>query len=328
MTTATLPAIPSEPLFHAPHGRIRSPLDRLQRLLDRTSEQLAALDLSRMNDFVHELDRIRRDASPSQWSQLIDNVVKPHRVLEQLHEEPFTRRAFEKPRGYAGDAPLLDLAYRERPYCVELTRLGAALHAWTDSQPASVSVRERRSLLSAALDAVAEGRDDARVLSLACGHLREAQASDAVRRRAIAELVAIDQDAESLAVVEREQRMFNVRVKRASVKRFVASGLSLGHFDLAYSAGLYDYLDDDDAAAVTEALFRSLRPGGRMIVANFASELRDIAYMEAVMDWRLIYRNEAALASLAAVLPEAAIAALTTTRDSLGNVVYMTVDRA
>jgi len=94
-----------------------------------------------------------------------------------------------------------------------------------------------------------------------------------------------------------------------------------------YSAGLYDYLDEQSAKRVTEAMFRAVRPGGRMLVANFAPELRDIGFMESVMDWRLIYRNEQALIELADRIPAADVADCSTTRDRSGNVVYLTTDR-
>ena len=68
-----------------------------------------------MDAFVDELDRIRRDVGPAEWTRLIADVVVPHPLLAQLHEEPYTRRAFEKPRGYAGDAVMLDFVYRHGP---------------------------------------------------------------------------------------------------------------------------------------------------------------------------------------------------------------------
>jgi len=300
---------------------------QLKRLLDQTAKRLSALDVSCMHGLVARLDRIRRSAGPEEWARLIADVVAPHTVLAQLHEEPFTRRAFEKPRGYAGDAIMMDMAYRHRPYAVTLTRLGAALHVWADQQSSIRSVVERRTILAREIDTVAARREQARVLSIACGHLREAQLSEAVQARAISELVALDQDAESLDVVEREQGAFNVRAKRASVGRFVRAGAELGSFDLVYSAGLYDYLNEETATTVTDAMFRALRPGGRLLVANFAPELCDIGFMEAIMDWRLIYRDEAAVARLARGIPRKQIAACSTTRDCLGNVVYMTIDR-
>jgi SAM-dependent methyltransferase len=306
----------------------RGPVDlHLRKLLDRASKTLHWADASSMNGFADALDQVRLDVGPTEWERLIADVIGPHPVRPRLHEEPFTRRAFEKPRGYAGDAIMMDMLYRDRPYDVTLTRLGAVLHAWIDRRPAGLSVVERRSILAGELDAVAARREAPRVLSIACGHLREAQVSDAVQARAIAELVALDQDAESLAVVEREQSAFNVRVERASVRRFVRSGAELGAFDLVYSAGLYDYLDDESAKTVTEAMFRSLRPGGRLLVANFAPELRDIGLMEAIMEWRLIYRDNAAVTKLADGIPSDDIAARSTTRDRFGNVVYMTIDR-
>ena len=166
------------------------------------------------------------------------------------------------------------------------------------------------------------------MLSLACGHLREAQVSVAVTEREVGAFIALDQDRESLAVVEREQRAFNVVPVAASVRRFLAAPLAHGRFDLAYSAGLYDYLGDDVAAAVTRALFDTLEPGGLLCVANFAPELRDIAYMEAIMDWNLIYRDEEEVARFASGIPYDRIAESSMTRDSGGNVVYLTIRKS
>ena len=81
----------------------------LRKLLDRMSRQLRALDLSSLNAGDDALDQLRRDVGPTEWTRLIADVIVPHPVVEQLREEPFTRRAFEKPRGYAGDAVMLDL---------------------------------------------------------------------------------------------------------------------------------------------------------------------------------------------------------------------------
>jgi SAM-dependent methyltransferase len=300
---------------------------QLRMLLDRTSRRLQALDVSSLNASCEALDQLRREVGPTEWARLIAQVIVPHPVRAQFQEEPFTRRAFEKPRGYAGDAVMLDYVYRHCPHSATSTGLGEALHTWAVRRPAPQSLLERRTILAREIDAVAARRRAPRVLSIACGHLREAQVSSAVQAKAIAEFVALDQDAESLAVVENEQREFNVRVKRASVGRFIKGGNELGAFDLVYSAGLYDYLNEDIAMTVTEAMFRSLRPGGRLIVANFAPALRDIGYMEAIMDWRLIYRDETAVAKLAARIPREEIAARSIRRDRAGNVVYLTIDR-
>ena len=164
-----------------------------------------------------------------------------------------------------------------------------------------------------------------RILSLACGHLREAQRSEAVRVKAVGEIVAVDQDPLSLEVVARESNGARVTPVKASIRRFLVDPSIYGDFDLVYSAGLYDYLDDDTAKRLTSNMFEALRPGGTLVVANFAPELLDIGYMEAIMDWQLIYRDERGVARFCDDLPGDQIREQKMERDSGGNVVYLTV---
>jgi SAM-dependent methyltransferase len=187
-------------------------------------------------------------------------------------------------------------------------------------------VRERRRRLTSLIDRVAREQARPRILSLACGHLREAQRSQAVRAGEVGEIVAVDQDKESLDLVVREQGSHRITPVHASIRRFLADPTIYGDFDLVYAAGLYDYLDDGVARLLTLSMFAALRPGGRMLVANFAPSLRDIGYMESIMDWRLIYRDDADVARLAAdALPAERVCEQTISRDNHGNVVYLTV---
>ena len=296
-------------------------------LIDECYTSLASGDLSPLDDFVVHLESIRRELSVEEWSAYIADVIAPHPLRTLLHEEPFTRRAYEKPRGYAGDAPMLDLVYSDnRP--AELSELGKKLYEWALPKPGAESVRARREILAGIIDRVAAERPSARILSVACGHLREAQRSTAVREREVGEIVALDQDRESLSLVAREQSHHRVTPVHANIRRLLAGGTAYGTFDLAYAAGLYDYLDESVAQALTLSMFRALRPGGLLVVANFAPDLPVIGYMEAVMDWILRYRVEPEVERFAARVPREEIAELRTFRDEPGNVVYLSVRRA
>lgn len=301
--------------------------DRLRNLLDRTAEQLRAHDTSGMDELMLGLNAARLDRLPSEWDSLITRVVAPHPARALLHEDPFTRHAFRKPRGYPGDAALLDLIYGESPLEEEISPPGQRVYEYLLQAPASRSVRERRRILAGLIDRVASERSCPRILSLACGHLREAQDSDGIRSGAVDELVAVDQDQASLDLVMREQGIFGVRPIRASIRRVLVNPSVYGTFDLIYAAGLYDYLDDVIAQRLTSSLFSALRPGGTIVVANFAPNLRDIGYMEAMMDWKLIYRDEGSVARFAAKVPEREICNSTVTRDLHGNVVYLSLQR-
>ena len=64
----------------------------------------------------------------------------------------------------------------------------------------------------------------------------------------------------------------------------------LADFDLIYAAGLFDYLSARVCRRLMANLFARLRSGGRLLVANFVPGGRDAGYLQAFMDWRLIYR--------------------------------------
>jgi SAM-dependent methyltransferase len=245
-----------------------------------------------------------------------------------LHQDPFTGRAYRKPRGYAGDGVLLDLMYRSAPLPDETTTVGRAVYGVSSTSPASVSVRARRDLLSAYIDRAAALTERASVLSVAAGHLREGQRCRALARGSIGRFVALDQDPAALGVVEAEQSHFGVEVRLASVRQLIAGSLELDRFDVIYTAGLYDYLEKPAAIALTRVLFDALEVGGRLLIANFTPDLIDIGYMEAIMDWWLLFRDEADMDELASRIPADAIAAKRIWRDELRNVIYIELQRA
>jgi hypothetical protein len=74
---------------------------------------------------------------------------------------------------------------------------------------------------------------------------------------------------------------------------------SLEGLDLAYSAGLYDYLPDAVAVRLTQLLFGRLRPGGRLLVGNLIEAPDSTWMMDYVCDWRLIYRTPESMLGLA-----------------------------
>jgi extracellular factor (EF) 3-hydroxypalmitic acid methyl ester biosynthesis protein len=99
------------------------------------------------------------------------------------------------------------------------------------------------------------------------------------------------------------------------------------HFDLVYAAGLYERLDDGLARALTAALLRSLRPGGRLLLSHFVDGFLAHEYMQAFMDWRLECRDEAALLDLVGGASRRARLAARTWRDPTGCLAWLEVRR-
>ena len=274
-------------------------------------------------------DRVRRALPRSEWLAFTTDVARKHPVFPLIQEDPSSRRSFQKPRGYPGDAVILDLLYGDIIDPGPMSAVGKLVNRWTLACAAPTSVQLRRTLLTNLLDETAAERAGCRVLSVACGHLREGQSSAALRSGRIAELVALDQDPESLAVVEREQgQAGRVRPLRGTVKELLVGKVDVSGFDLVYAAGLYDYLDLRAATALTANLLARVSSGGRLLVANFAPELPDIAYMEAMIDWHLIYRDETEMRAIADGATAKVPATYRTYRDEPGNIVYLELRRS
>jgi len=228
-------------------------------------------------------------------------VCATHPLREQLHQDPFTLRAFTKPRGYAGDAVMMDYIYGlgEASSAEEsATPLGRAMFQYMHQQPSARAVRYRRRLIAQLIDRMA-ARGSSRVLAIACGHLREVEISNAVLDEKIEEFVAFDQDAASLQVVAREYEHLNVIPIEGSVRQILSGKAHLEQYDFVYAAGLFDYLAEPTARALMSRMFAMVRPGGKMMVPNFLPSTREIGYMEAFMNWDLIYRDHRGMHSLA-----------------------------
>jgi SAM-dependent methyltransferase len=279
------------------------------------------------------LGQTRATLLPEAWKAFCQDICLRHPVRELVHQDPLTRRSFDKPRRYAGDAVLLDLLYEgiqpayhpHRP-----SEIGQAIHDYLSQQMSVTSIRGRRDLLARRIDSIAEQVPGARVLSVACGHLREARLSRAVREQRLGRFLALDQDPESLAVVDRELGTFGIETVAGSVKAMLKGELRFDAMDFIYAAGLYDYLRQPVAIQLTRVLFSMLRPGGRLLLANYADPPADSsfkAYMEAFMDWWLLYREESEVDGWGEEIPRAEVAGRRLFRDDTGNLLYLELIR-
>src|SRR5262245_23965860 len=243
-----------------------------------------------LEDLFEDLS-VRREDAPEAWTEFARTCLD-HPLRRLLHQDPFTYRAFSKPRGYAGDAVMMDYIYglgEASTAARAATPLGRTIFAHMSTRPSARAVRYRRRLLAALIDRTASRGGDA-VFALAAGHLREVELSGAIQTGQITRFVAMDQDTVSLAVVTRDYARLGISAVSGSGRNILSKKVQPGRFDFVYAAGLFDYLGMPAATALTRELFDMTRPGGMLLIPNFKTGAPDTGYMEAFMDWRLIYR--------------------------------------
>lgn len=251
---------------------------------------------------------------------------RSHPLHDLLMKDPYTARARAKPRGYAGDPVTLDYVYS--PHLPEgICAIGADVFRATTGSSAARSLVARRDLLTRFIDRTARTRRRTRVLAIGCGYLREAARSKTLTLQGIQELWALDHDPESLALVSREHSGAPVHTMHATVEAIVRGEIDAAEFDLIYAAGVLDYLDDATASKLLEVLFKSLRPGGSLLVGNFTPTHQGRGYMAVFMDWRLRCRTQVELAALWRCPGAREQPDMLTWTERAGNIAYLVLSR-
>lgn len=242
---------------------------------------------------LHEL---RRSSSQDVWDAVVE-LAQRHPVRRFLMQDPLTNWSATKPRGYSGDAGLLDIYYKHPSMdrlVAECSPLGRKIYDYTSEVPACEAGRERCRILARTVDETAERVDGkAEIFAVAAGHLREAQICRSLSAQRIGRWVALDQDPVSIAVMSAELSEDVVQPLNGSVLGLLRRSYKLGSFDLVYASGLYDYLQDKTAIKLLQRLVELVRPGGSLLFANFSDEIASDGYMETFMDWPLILRSDA-----------------------------------
>ena len=271
------------------------------------------------------LSALWSEARGSGREALMRELCRAHPLHALVQQDPYTDRAARKPRGYAGDAVMMDYIYSGHPPAGTST-LGAGVFSATTRASMGLSVLYRRQLLRSLIDDTVATHEAPRMLSVASGHCRELEGSLVGSPIFCGEFVALDQDPLSCAEVAHVQTGRPVRVVNQGVRDLLSGPLadSLGHFELIYSAGLYDYLPDSLARRLTSRLLQMLKPGGRLLIGNFVPSGSGRGYMELFMDWTLVVRNEAALRDMALAAGASAVSSF---HDPHRNVVYVEVER-
>lgn len=227
-----------------------------------------------------------------------------------LYRAPLPWRTYSKPLGYAGDYQMMNLMYHsDKSAATNL--FTKAINAYYASRPAAMAVKNRSYFLKDKITQFIRNNPGKRlrIMSLASGPARElALVLESVPRELLdqVEFYLIDQDLESLQYAQRSLRQLcfekgctpDIQFLNTNIKTIIRRGLPVTDLDLIYSAGLFDYFSDPVAVLTAKRIAGGLREGGMAIIGNFDTSNPDMAQMEIVLDWQLIYRSEEDLKTL------------------------------
>lgn len=293
--------------------------DRVQELAQALLARLTAVEQSLDHaqdvgalyaELTQALDEcLNRLSQLAQWGT--DNRL-PSSVLWNVAGHLLSRgwlenQARTKPRGYAGDYEMLARIYENR-LCDD--PLGRLLDRYFQSQAAPQAVRNRMKMIADWMVGAIKGSSQSTFHVAIVGSALGLDVRDALWRLSSADLqkievtlldldpAAIEFAGQQLAGLVPSERL---TARAANLFRFaerpqIASLLKPA--DLLFCPGLFDYLNDAEAAAMLQALYQRLAPGGRLTVFQFAPHNPTRAYMEWLGNWYLTYRDAGQLETL------------------------------
>ena len=264
-------------------------------------EDLRSSTCARFQNFLAHLNEQIGDAS-----LLADHVRQKIGARISIELLPYilltstAERCYSKPRGYAGDYMTIELIYQNQPGGSQ--RVGPLIDHWFLENSAAKAVRNRRELFVREIHRTCEaiqGRP-ARVCALACGPAEEVfDVLTTPQRAPRLEATLIDIDPQALDFVRNKAAALGFDAKLRLVEAslvYLAAGRqqidNLDSQDLIYSIGLIDYFNDKWVVKLLDYMHALLAPGGRAILGNFHPGNPNKVFMDYVLDWRLIHRDE------------------------------------
>ncbi len=248
-----------------------------------------------------------------------DSVIHRNFAQTALHplllRAPFVYRTFAKPMGYAGDYEMVNQILAD-PRQGHSTYFQVVNTMFLKSAVAEAH-RNRINILVEYLNRAAEVAEREQravhILNVGCGPAVEIQRfieQNPRPERLVFTLLDFSQETLAYtrgqieetcrrngktARVEYVQESVHELLKRAS-RRDNVTGTT--EFDYVYCAGLFDYLSDKVCARLIQYFVSRSRPSGRILVTNVHASNPERNGMEHLLEWHLIYRDEAQLESV------------------------------
>lgn len=262
------------------------------------------------SEFNQEINGIFRDLMLFERENLIngneDKVYKLKKFFVEKLRKDFLRGEYivwslTKPFGYAGDFAIIDAIYLNSPRSNGFDRL---FDNFFMQSPASVATRNRKEDFKRIIRrTIRDHHPDSQIniLDLASGPCRDLQELLTNHGTELANVrfhcYENDQRAIDYAstLLKNHNTIFFTRenVVRLALKKDIEK-LIPDRFDLIFSTGLFDYLDDRISIRLISNLRRLLKQDGVMVISNYRDKYSNpsLHFMEWVGEWNLVYRTE------------------------------------
>ena len=256
------------------------------------------------------VDRIYQDIMDFERANIEkfeSDVYRLRKIFERRYRRYFLYGEYiewcvKKPFGYSGDFKIIDDIYQNQ---VRTTGFDGLWDSWFQQLAASNAVRERKEdFKEIILSFIKErGNQNIRIMNLGSGPAREIkELLEADSEKLFSKTTFDCYDFDIRAINYAKELMnnasnvnfFQKSAVRIALKKNIKNEIPWS-YDLIYSTGLFDYLDERVAVRLVNNLKKLLKQDGIMAISNFRDKYSNSSsmWMEWIGEWYLIYRTEA-----------------------------------
>jgi SAM-dependent methyltransferase len=212
---------------------------------------------------------------------------------QTLNSTTMQGSALRKPFGYAGDFLHIDRLYTNY-VSYEAPRFDAFWHA----NDAAQAVRNRKAYFKKLLSKW-ESRN-AKVLNVASGPCRDLLEYIEENGESSLSITCLEHDERAIEYAQNLLKQVDHKFQELSfLKANVLKHQEQENYTLIWSAGLFDYFDDETFVLLLSKLYGWLSTEGELVVGNFSPDNQSRPYMELIGQWFLHHRSKEQLKSLA-----------------------------
>ncbi|NTV06552.1 MAG: class I SAM-dependent methyltransferase [Chlorobiaceae bacterium] len=262
-------------------------MDFIKKIVEKKGPEIS--DYQALHVEIERIGRLlEQPLSDITYNDLLD-IIMP-----VLSVETMQGFAFHKPHGYSGDYEIIDKIYRIWKSENELfSRWDDFFHA----QEATIAVRNRKKFFLKLLASSLESNASLHVLNVGSGPGRDMLEffQDNPDTQVFFDCVDYDKAAVAYASELCSPHLNKINFFEKNVFRFMPER----KYDIVWSAGVFDYLDDKQFVFLLKKLRSFLEPEGSVVIGNFSTINPTKKYMELFGKWFLCHRSKQELIDLA-----------------------------
>jgi SAM-dependent methyltransferase len=218
-----------------------------------------------------------------------------HLFGDEFLDETIQGFGYRKPHGYAGDFEIIDYIYQRKLTTDErFQKWDKYLH----SQLACEAVRNRKAyFIQLVKEKCLVSKGPLRILNIASGPCRDILELFEQIPPDKLKIHCVEMDPNAIKYAKNLLGKFSEHVEFSQQNIFKFD--TPGTYDLVWSAGLFDYFNDDDFTRLLSKVYSWCASSGETVVGNFSVINPSRSYMEKATNWYLFHRTKERMIELA-----------------------------